>query len=78
MDFVSLSSKADFGVWKLNNCSMQLENETGLRQHPRAALFKKLCPLEINECSFTNLPEKTKGQMGTRTDSGEDEGGGMG
>ena len=21
MDFVSLSSKADFGVWKLNNCS---------------------------------------------------------
>jgi bifunctional non-homologous end joining protein LigD len=31
---------------------------------PAARLFKKLRTLEITECPFTNLPEKTKGRWG--------------
>jgi bifunctional non-homologous end joining protein LigD len=36
----------------------------GFTPASRAELFKKIKPLEIRECPFTNLPEKTAGRWG--------------
>jgi len=36
----------------------------GFTPASRAALFKKMKPLEVKECPFANLPEKTAGRWG--------------
>lgn len=53
-----------FGYYEGRHLLYVARTRNGFTPASRAALFKKLRQLEIEECPFTNLPEKTKGRWG--------------
>jgi len=53
-----------FGYYEGDQLLYAARTRNGFTPASRAALFKKLRTLEITECPFTNLPEKTKGRWG--------------
>jgi bifunctional non-homologous end joining protein LigD len=53
-----------FGYYQGKELLYAARTRNGFSPASRAALFKKLKPLEIKECPFANLPEKKSGRWG--------------
>jgi DNA ligase D-like protein (predicted ligase) len=53
-----------FGYYKGKQLMYAARTRNGFTPSLRAALMKKLRPLQISDCPFVNLPEKKKGRWG--------------
>jgi ATP-dependent DNA ligase len=53
-----------FGYYEGNHLLYAARTRNGFTPASRAALLKKLRPLEIDECPFANVPESRKGRWG--------------
>jgi ATP-dependent DNA ligase len=53
-----------FGYYEGDTLMYAARTRNGFTPASRAALFKKLKPLEIKTCPFANLPEKKSGRWG--------------
>ena len=63
-----------FGYYEDRKLIYAARTRNGFTPATRAALFKKLKPLEIPDCPFANLPEKKSGRWGAGLDGGQDGG----
>ena len=52
------------GYYEGSDLIYAARTRNGFTPASRAELFKKLKPLEIKDCPFTNLPEKKAGRWG--------------